>query len=405
MARTTGTKPQQAPTLNWDALTTSEKPVVVLGDSTVAVFLVAQLVRRGQTVVWSLGTGKRLVPVMPGLPTSLAMAAVVDSASELIPAAVNVPYEQGCFHRVFKNKTFRLPDYAKTPLSETWLPEQSVLGESEFRVRGYSLGVLDEQLRQQLEVHPLVFRVGALPVLELELADAGGSIQFAGGPRFDFQKLYFCDELAALKAMPKLAAALKHQAAVKDSASFSALQVVFHHSEDMPIPTDTGFVIPMNRDAGETFDRSVSGYFLDPRRSVWTVWMQAEETEENHEIMKKLRKLKQTLNRAFALEAEGASEFLKTIEREQVRFESGALLPMNQIKPSASNPDLVLMTESFGLNMALESLARHFGIEALSMLTASDLDSSSLDLSGIDLPRAHQHARGDDFSEVEAPLN
>jgi hypothetical protein len=378
-------------------------PVVVLGDTSISVFLTAQLVKRGSTVVWAKGSGARLTPVMPYYTHPLALAAATNSANT---TSNNV--ESGCFHRVFKNKAFKRVDYAKHPLASTlWEPEQLFISESEVRLLGQSPVALEEQLRAELEVHPNVTRVESVPILELEVYDVGGEVQFAGGTRFQFQKFYFCDSISELKQLPKLNSVMKHQLApIKNQtpAAVSVLQVVFNHLEEMPYPTDTGFVIPMNRDSGETFDRDVMGYFLDSKRSVWTVLMNAEETEENHEIMKKLRKMKQSLNRAFGAEGEGTVEFTKTVEKEHVRFESSALVIHQKFNPSQSNSDYLMLSESFGLNATLEAMAKHFDIAEVSDVSdlSSDLNSA---LAGMDLTGPNQNTRGDDFAEVEANLS
>jgi hypothetical protein len=154
----------------------------------------------------------------------------------------------------------------------------------------------------------------------------------------------------------------------KTSSAVSALQVVFHHSEPLLQSLEAGIVIPMNRDSGETFDRDVLGYFVEPTLSIWTVFLQADEIEENHEIMKKLRKMKQSLNRAFDSPdflPNGKKDFMATVEKEQVRFEAGFLVIDGEFNPSVANTDYVLLNDSFGLTSALEEIAYRFNIPAL----------------------------------------
>jgi hypothetical protein len=373
----------------------SKAPVIVFGDSSAAVFVISQLLKREEAIIWAKGSGARLTPVLPFLKSELALGALLDSSRVLSEEVDENPVEKGTFHRVFRNKAFKMPAFKKSHdravqqqafEQAVWAPEQLSLGVDEFRIRGLTPALAEERLRAQFETHPSVTLVPTAPVLELEIYEHGGEIQFAGGLKTAFSQFYFCDHVQELKQLPKLATVLKHQVGtIKASQRMSALQVIFLHKEDMPHPQDTGFVVPMNRDAGEEFDRDVLGYFLDSKRSIWTVFMKAEETEENHEIMKKLRKLKQSLNRAFGAETDGAIEFTKTVEKEQVRFESGFIVTEHEVKASELNTDFVFVSDAFGFTHALEVLARKFGIAPLEFDPAATL-SSGLDLDSIEMP-------------------
>lgn len=362
--------------------------MIVFGDSSAAVFLISQLLKREEEVVWAKGTGARLMPVMPYLKSELALGAMLDSYSVFSDEILAQPVEKGCFHRVFK-KGFKLPPYMRSSNVDAqleafnesvWKPEQLNLGTSEFRIRGVSPAMAEDFLRKVFETHPSITHLSVGPIVELEIYEHGGEVQFASGLKTKFKQFYYCDSIQELKHLPKLGTVMKHQMGSTKSANrMSALQVVFSHKDEMPYPQDTGFVIPMNRDAGEEFDRDVLGYFTDSKRSVWTVFMKVDETEENHEIMKKLRKLKQSLNRAFGAETDSATEFSRTVEKEQVRFESAFLVIDNHSKPSDSNADFVLMTDSFGFSHALETLANLFSIPAMEFETASaDAQSNAI---------------------------
>jgi hypothetical protein len=253
---------------------------------------------------------------------------------------------------------------------------------------------IEDGLREALENDPRVTRIGNAPVVELEIFERGGKIQLANGLISDFKQLYYCDDLASLKTIPKLLTVFKHQlGALKSGDRMSALQVVFHHSTPLKQEIRAGLVVPLNRDAGETFDRNVLGGFITSDRSVWTVFLQPSECEDNHEIMKKLRKLKQALNRAFdspEFLPEGKKEFMATVDREQVRFESGSLISGGTIRENTSNPDFILLNDSLGFSETLERIARHFQYEAVDLEAYSEAfvesDSSALDLTGIELP-------------------
>ena len=353
-------------------------PVIVFGESSASVFLIHELTKQNESVLWVNGSGTRLIPVMPYVKSEKALGTLLAAQNSLDDEPYARPLERGTFHRVFRSKAFKFPVWKRAASLEAqeesfvemvWSPEQAFLGVQEFRMGGLTPVQIENELRARFENHSLVKKVQNTPIVEFEVFEHGGKIQFADGLITEFKQFYFCDSLNELRTIPKLTSVFKHPlSGVKSSNQMNALQVVFHHSVALNQSTDVGFVVPMNRDAGETFDRDVLGYFLDERTSVWTVFLQQSECEENHDIMKKLRKLKQSLNRAFdspEFLAEGKKDFLSTVEKEQFRFEENCLMPEGELKTSKSNPDFVLLPDCFGLSKALEAVADRFQIEAI----------------------------------------
>lgn len=368
----------------------SNVPVIVFGEGSASVFLISQLVKKNESVIWVNGSGSKLTPVMPFVTQSSALAVILDSLAQVSEEGFARPMEQGIFHRVFRNKGFKLPSWKRSANLATqqqafeelvWEPEQAFLGMQEMRISGLSPARAEEILREAFENHPLVKKAQSAPVLEFEVFEHGGKIQFANGFLTEFKEFYFCDSLAELKTMPKLASVFKHPlSGIKMGDQVNALQVTFHHSVSLNQSLDVGLVIPMNRDAGETFDRDVLGYFLEDKKSVWTVFLNPEECEENHDIMKKLRKLKQSLNRAFdnpEFLPAGTKDFLSTIEKEFFRFEANCLLTAGSLKESKSNPDFAIISDAFGLSLALHSIATRFQIEAVDFLDANETVEAS----------------------------
>jgi len=360
-------------------------PVLVYGDGSSSVFLIHELIKRNERVVWVGGTSAPLLPLMPHMRSEKALSVL---ASAEPPTSRT---EHGVCHRVFKNKSFKPSNWKKAE-EHTWIPERVYLGADECRVEGLDPILIEERLREQMAAHPLITRVERAPVIEFEVFEEGGKIQFANGLLTEFKRFYFCEDPATLKGFPKLMPIFKGQIkGLRTGSRLGALQVVFHHSIPLKQTFARGLVIPMNRESGETFDRDVLGYFVEPTRSVWTVFLNPSECEENHEIMKKLRKLKQSLNRAFEgpeFLPEGIREFMSTVEREQVRFEEAALYTEGLIEASAANPDFVLFTDAFGQTRAMEQIALHFG------LSVPEVAVADLDLSGIEMP-AHLTSLGD----------
>ena len=359
-------------------MTSIQVPVIVFGEGSAAVFLIAQLLKHNESIVWVKDSGSQVWPVMPYVKSELALGALLDTHQAITQEIFTHPIEKGTAHRVFRNKGFKMPSWKRSSNLETqqqafeemvWAPEQAYLGVTELRIAGLSTMKIEQELRAHIEENKSVTKIEMAPVVEFEVFEHGGKVQFSNGVITEFKQLFYCGPLAELKAIPKLATVLKHQMSkAKTNSAVSVLQVVFHHSVPLSQSIETGLVIPMNRDSGESFDRDVLGYFSEPNRSVWSVFLQSDEIEDNHEIMKKLRKLKQSLNKAFDgpdfLPA-GMKDFMATVEKEQMRFEEGFLVTEGEYKPSLANADYVLLNDSFGLTYALEEIAHRFNIPAL----------------------------------------
>ena len=379
-------------------------PVILFGEGSASIFLLQELVKRNEKILWIAGSGARLLPVMPSVKSPLALATLIKGRSALqVDPGSDPAIEQGMGHRVYRNKAFKLPVWKRLSnpaareeafLKETWAPEQAWVASHEWIMKDLHPAQVEEGLRESLENDSRVTRIGHAPIVELEIFERGGKIQLANGLISEFKQLYFCDDLTSLKSIPKLLTVFKHQlGALKSGDRMSALQVVFHHSTPLKQEIRSGLVVPLNRDAGETFDRNVLGGFITSDRSVWTVFLQPSECEDNHEIMKKLRKLKQALNRAFdspEFLPEGKKEFMATVDREQVRFESGSLLSGGTIRENTTNPDFILLNDALGFSETLERIARHFQYEAVDVdayaESVMESESTGLDLSGIELP-------------------
>lgn len=379
----------------------TNSPVLVFGEGSSAVFLIQQLLKRNESIVWVEGQGAKLLPVFPQVKTREALSLLMDAA---ISAGMSFEnrVEAGIQHRVFRSKAFKAQSWKKTE-EQTWAPELSLIGSEEFTAEGLDPSLVEEALRASFESNPSVTRVQNAPVLEFEVYPSGGKIQFANGLLTEFKQFYYCGDLQGLKSFPKLLPIFTNQMkGIKTTSRTGALQVVFHHSVPLKQFVNRGLLIPMNRESGETFDRDVMGYFIEPKRSVWTVLLQPSECEENHEIMKKLRKLKQSLNRAFESPEflpEGTKEFMATVEREQVRFEDHALYGEGGLQASDSNPDFVLFSDSFGFSSALDRLSRHFGVKAPEF----DTENPVLEhLDGIEMPLHAFSADGTPESQTNA---
>jgi hypothetical protein len=131
------------------------------------------------------------------------------------------------------------------------------------------------------------------------------------------------------------------------------------------------FFCLMHKEAGEEFQRNLWGSFSsDGSRSVWTVFLTASEVEDNHEIAKKLRRMKQTLDRMFAgteWVPAGKSEFMANVHDEQVRFEEamvfGAGEPPREILNVPKAGGVFFVTDGYGPAPALDQVVTLLGEE------------------------------------------
>jgi len=340
-------------------------PIIVFGESSASVYLIHELTKQNESILWITGSGARLIPVTPYVKSEKALATLLSAQAS--PSVRSL--EHGTFHRTFRNKSFQFPVWKRAASLEAqeeafdeimWDPEKVFLGVQEYRMSGLTPVQIENKLRVFFEDHPQVKKIQSnTPIVEFEVYEHGGKVQFSDGFITEFKQFYFCDSLNELRALPKLQAVFRLPlSAIKSGNQMNALQVVFHHGVSLEHSRDVCFVIPMNRDSGETFDRNILGYFLDERTSVWTVFLKPAECEDNHDIMKKLRKLKQTLTRAF-----DSPDLLSTVVKEQVRFEENCLTVNAKLNASVSNPDFVLIPDAFGLSHALEMIADRFEIE------------------------------------------
>lgn len=364
----------------------SSRTVLVYGDSTSAVLAIQSLLRANTLesqkedqnaheikIVWAAGSGAHVLPVMPSLQAPLAAQVLQNS----INPETRYLFEMvsGNHHRLYKNKSF------KPEAGELWEPEAMFVGQAEFQLLGLSMVQIEESLRNEILLDSRVTRVEAAPMIEFEIFPEGGKVQLANHTVVEFDQFIYCDSAQHLRNYPKVAALLKHQVGhFKPSQLASVLQVVFHHSAPLNQKITAGLLIPMTKESGESMERHALGYFLDDSRSVWTVIMQGHEAEENHDVMKKLRKLKQALNKVFEgpeFLPEGMENFMSTVSKEQVRFELNYFA--HGVETRFQKSDFILATDAFGLTQSLEALGKWLEVpvedEALEL--AHSLSSSA----------------------------
>jgi hypothetical protein len=225
-------------------------------------------------------------------------------------------------------------------------------------------------------------RIDGVPVTGFRVEGGRAHAVILGsGDEIEADEFVFADRWANLGALTGLPKALPF---TRKRNVAGALQAVFNHRAPMGVGLSEGFYSTLHRDAGDEFDRRVWGHFsADGMRSVWTVCLTTEEGEDNHQIAKKLRRMKSALDKMFegsswlsGSSAPGAStggaaaaaDFMANVADEQVRFEEHSIFldgePITEPQKVASVEGLSFLTDGYGPSFALNQVGVLLGIEA-----------------------------------------
>jgi hypothetical protein len=197
------------------------------------------------------------------------------------------------------------------------------------------------------------------------------AVILGSGERIACSRVIYADRWSALPGMQGMPKPLSF---LRRLDPMAALQVAFRHEPAVGAGLLEGFFGPIQREAGEDEQRHIWGSFSsDGSRSLWTVVLGANQVEDNHEIAKKLRRMKQALDKMFTGESwlpAGQADFLSTVKEEQVRFEESVLFaggeaPSEPVRlPKLSG--IEFLTDGYGPGAALEQVASALAIELTS---------------------------------------
>ncbi len=359
-----------------------EKPVIVIGDGWAALAAVGYLATEGTPesrtpIRWIAGSGAKILAPLPTLEAaqgSVAAQVILTLAGRLgIEAGKS---ESGSYLREFRNKAFREPAWTQAPTPETraevrdellWAPERRFVNLFETRFN-LTLGELEEEIRSRLtgNLFPNIRRIegGMLAGVEAEHGHLK-AITLASGERIEANRVIFADRwdlLSDIQGLPKGLAFTKRR------EPHGIIQATFTHETPVGLDLKEGFFAPMHKDAGEEMQRHVWGYFSsDGKRSFWSVCLSAEEVEDNHEIGKKLRKMKTTLDRVFTGTSwvpEGKADFMSNLSAvggEQVRFEAAFVYSAGEALRVPAHlkeiSGLEFLTDGYGPSFSFEQVA------------------------------------------------
>lgn len=374
---------------------------VVVGDGWAALGAVATLApQAGHQIVWLPNSGSRLVPPI----ASLEAGAGVETWRELLrrwelsaPEAID-----GVFLREFRNKSFRPVAWSKSPIESReevraemiWAPEVRLAPISESKIEP-NLWAREEELRARVleafAAEPArLQRHEGVPVNGLRIVEGGGEgktdrvtgVILGSGEVIDCTNVIYADRwstVPALEGLPKGLSLSRRRDPV------GVLQAVFTHKSALRPHVAESFYSVLHKDAGEEFERHVWGYFsADGKRSVWSLLLAGEEGEDNHQIARKFRRLKQALDKMFQGQEwlpEGVSEFTANVESEQVRYEEASLFGAGEAPTEpVSAPKLSglhFLTDGYGPSSSMNQVAILLGVQPAVVATEAEAEAPS----------------------------
>ncbi len=354
----------------------SEKPRVVIGEGWSALGAVGFFACQGTPVYWVTGTGARIMSPLASLEWGPGVAIWAELALKL---GVDLGEQrQGSFIREFRNKAFREPLWMKAPTPESrlevrdevlWEPERRFVGAIDSRFR-MSLGEIEEEFRTVLLSgrFPHLKRFEGVPVTSFRKGGHGiEAVQLASGVELECDHVIYADRWSLLSGLEGLPKALSF---LRNRVTMGVLQASFLHRFSLGAALQESFFATLNKEAGDKLDKHVWGYFTScGMRSRWSLCLSPEEVENNHEIAKKFRRMKTTLDKIFAgsnLIPEGFANFGATILEEQVRFGEEAIDAAGSV-PSApyTEPGLSgisFFTDTYGPSSAFQQVGSALGI-------------------------------------------
>lgn len=341
---------------------------VVVGNGWSSLGAVGFLSARGEEVLWITGASTPMQSPLPSLEWGSGIAAWAALARNL-GIETGEP-RMGALLREFRNKAFREAHWTKAPTPEDrrevrdeclWLGERHLAPAFET---GFDLSLpeLEERIRALLCENESIVRMDGVPATALAPGENGETrVVLASGESVSGKRVIWADPLIPKEFAPEL----------RGRAPMSAIQALFTHESPIDLPALQGYYGNCHRESGEEFARSVWGCFLDGgKRSLWTLLLSPEEVEDNHEIAKKLRRMKQTIDRMFASSEvlpDGKTVLTATVSAEQVRFSAGAIFsegePIVEPVRVAELPGACLLTDGYGPSLALAQVAIALGVE------------------------------------------
>lgn len=378
------------------------KQNVVIGDGWAALATVGFLVQEQKPVVWIANTGARMFSALPSLEHGpgielwqrLAKGFGIDAG----------PWTTGSYLREFRNKAFRAPAWQKAPTPEMraevlaeslWAPEQRLapLWESRF---AQSPNEIEEKIRILLlgdhgdgaTWRALIRRIEEVPVGGIKLdGDRVLAIVLGSGEEIACDSVYYADRWDTL---PRIQGLPKNMPFIRGREPASVLQAIFTHAQPVGSDVNEGFYCALHKETGEEFERHVWGHFSsDGMKSYWTLCVTGDEVEDNHQIAKKLRRLKSALDKMFTGATwlpEGKTEFMANVLGEVMRFHESVIFaggkPSDEPVKLPSLKGVQFLTDGYGISCALRQVAAALSLREAEVPSEQFIAESGLETSG-----------------------
>ncbi len=404
---------------------TSSEAVVVVGDGWAALATVGFLVQRlaqsagpsaedesrpssAKRLIWVNGTGSRIFSALP----SLEAGECAENWKRLAEGfgIETGPVVTGSFVREFRNKAFREPAWTHAPTPDDrheviremlWPPEQKLAPVFEARM-DLSVNEIEQRVRELLTEpegapegkksesiassswHSYFRRIEGVPVASIKIEEGRvRAVLLASGEEIVCSEVIYADRWSTL---PRIQGLPKAMGFLQGREPASVLQAAFVHAHPVGADVREGFFGTLHKESGEEFERHVWGHFsADGTRSFWTLYIDGEEVEDNHQIAKKLRRLKNALEKMFTGSSwlpEGVTEFMANVRSEQVRFQEAALFstgdePSQPVQlPSVSG--IWFVTDAYGPSSALKQVGAVIGLSEESVSSGPNTQEESV---------------------------
>ncbi|MCM0607144.1 MAG: hypothetical protein KA715_13725 [Xanthomonadaceae bacterium] len=357
-----------------------QKSMIVVGDgfsALTSVLLSLENIETCSNVVWISGTGSRLVP--PTNSIDMGKGALMLEKLMQIYGMDSEGLIRGKFLREFRNKSFRepvwnaapTPDFKRESLLE-WVSDGEMHLVSLFEVKfNESLLEVFEALRSIALKHDRVKRYEGFPVKKIENAHGQYAVTLANGETVYGESMIYADRLSSLRDIETAMVIqvdgkkLKPLELERKCDARSVLQIEIEHKTPIGSKVNEHFFTALHHESDDTYNHQVWGYFTeDGKRSIWSVVLAPGDADDNHQISKRLRRMKQALNKTFSEGwlPEGVQTFTDIISKENVRMEDAILF--SKVEPFDS-PLMIeceagkipLFTDGFGMSFAIQSAA------------------------------------------------
>jgi hypothetical protein len=393
----------------------AQKNHIVIGEGWAALATVGFLVQAQKPVVWIAHTRAR---AFCGLP-SLERGPGVELWQRLAKGfGIELgAWSEGSFLREFRNKAFREPAWTKAPTPEAraevlaeslWAPERTLVPLWESRFES-SPNEIEEKIRalltgdseEGIQWRELIRRIDEVPVGAFKTeGDRVTAVVLGSGEEIACEDVFYADRWDAL---PRIQGLPKNLPFIRGREPASLLQAVFGHETAVVQGLNEGFFGALHKESGEEFERHVWGHFSsDGMRSYWTLCLTGDEVEDNHQIAKKLRRMKTALDKMFTGSSwlpEGRPEFMTNVVGEAVRFHEAVIFaggePVNEPVLLPSLQGACFLTDAYGLSCALRQVASALALseavverspdafeDAASEAVRTDAEAKDVDLGG-----------------------